>query len=290
MEIRVLKYFLMVAQEENMTRAADLLHITQPTLSRQITQLEEELGCKLFRRNSHGIFLTDSGKLLKTRAQDILELEERTRKELVREEETINGEIVFGSGETNGFYKMTDVIADFQKAYPEVRYHVYTANADDIKEKLDQGLVDFGILTEPVDISRYNFRRLEEKEIWGLLDRRDSGRNRKEKITAKELTSVPLILVGRELVKHELAGWFGEYYNQLHIVGTYNLINNAAALVEKGIGAALCMNLKQIQNEQLHFIPLYPPVTTGSVLVWRKNQRLSSTARYFLEYFNERYA
>lgn len=282
MELRVLKYFLMTAREENITRAAELLHITQPTLSRQLQQLEEELGCKLFKRSNHSIYLTEDGMLLKKHAQDIIALAERAEKEFTDRQEEIAGEIVLGCGESRSVRELAGIIAEFHKEYPGVQYEMYTANADDIKERLDKGLVDIGLLAEPVDIAKYNFLRLKRKERWGVLVREDSELARQDSVTPKDLTQVPLLMVKRALVKNELESWFGEYYHQIQVAGTYNLLNNAAAMVEKHIGAALCFHIGNYY-ENLKFVPLSPPLETGFVLVWRKNQVLSATVSCFLE-------
>ena len=171
MEIRVLRYFLMVAREENITKAAELLHITQPTLSRQLMQLEDELGTKLFKRSNHSIRLTEDGMLLKRRAQELVQLADKTEMEFKRGEEVVSGNIAVGSGETNSVRELADIIGRFQKRYPLVQYDLYTANADDIKDRLDKGILDIGLLTEPVDIGKYNFIRLKRKERWCVLVR-----------------------------------------------------------------------------------------------------------------------
>lgn len=263
MEIRVLKYFLMAAREENMTKAAELLHITQPTLSRQIMQLEEELECKLFRRSNHSIYLTEEGMRFKKHAQDIVSLEERTKREFKEKQNGMEGVIAIGSGETKGVCELAQVMKNFQKEYPRISYDIYTANADDVKERLDKGLVDFGLLTEPVDISKYNFMRLGQKEAWGV------------------------IVVSRSSVQKELSGWFGDFYDQLQIVSTYNLINNAVILAKTGLGAVLCMDMKDYIDPQLKFVPLYPSVKTGSVLIWKKNQLLSEISYHFLQWIKK---
>ena len=284
MELRVLKYFLMAAREENMTKAAELLHVTQPTLSRQIMQLEEELGCKLFQRSNHSVYLTEEGMLLKKRAQDIIALEEKTLGEFRNQQEEIAGEIAIGSGETRGISILTDAMAFFQKEYPLVTYEMFTANADDIKERLDRGLVDFGFLMEPVDISRYNFIRMKQKESWGVIVREDSPLADRERVTAQDLLKVPLISVKRALVQKELEGWFGDLYEQVQIAAIYNLINNGLEMVKSGMGALLGFQIRTLEPG-LKLIPLYPAVETGSVLVWRKNQVLSQAAYQFLDYF-----
>ena len=283
MEIRVLRYFLMAAREENITKAAELLHITQPTLSRQLMQLEEELGTKLFQRGNHNIYLTEDGMFLKKRAQDIIALADRTQKELSsKEDELLTGEIAIGSGETRSVHELAKIIRDFQNKYPMVQFDLYTANADDIKERLDRGLVDIGLLAEPVDISRYNFIRLNRKEQWGVLVRSDSEIAAKDRVTPEDLLQIPLLMVKRSLVEKELEGWFGDCYDRISVVGRYNLLNNAAILVENGVGAALCFQNGSMYGN-LTFVPLYPAVETGTILVWKKNQVLSRPAQLFLE-------
>ena len=282
MELRVLKYFLMAAREENITKAAEILHITQPTLSRQLMQLEEELGTKVFVRGKHSIRLTEDGMLLKKRAQDIVALAERTEKEFTERQEEITGKIVIGCGETRSVEEVAEMIASFQKIYPQVQYEIYTANADDIKERLDKGLIDIGLLTEPVDISRYHFIRMKRKERWGVLARKDSPLGQQDYVTPEDLTKVPLLMVKREIVKQELESWFGDFYEQLEVSGTYNLLNNAAMLVEKNIGVALCFYIDNYYKN-LKIIPFEPPLETGCVLVWRKNEVRAGAVRCFLE-------
>ena len=282
MEIRVLKYFLIAAREENMTKAAELLHVTQPTLSRQIMQLEEELECKLFHRSNHSIYLTKEGMRFKKRAQDIVALEERTRMEFKDKQNGMEGVIAIGSGETKGVCELAQVMKEFQKEYPRIFYDIYTANADDIKERLDKGLVDFGLLTEPADISKYNFMRFGQKEAWGILVPEEWKIAEKEFVQAEDLVELPLIVVSRSSVQKELSGWFGDFYDRMHIVSTYNLINNAVILAKNGLGAVLCMNMNGYIDPRLKFIPLYPSVKTGSVLIWRKNQLLSEISYHFL--------
>lgn len=174
MELRVLKYFLMIAREENITRAAQLLHVTQPTLSRQIKELEEELGTKLFERSNHRIVLTQDGLLLRRRAQEIVELTERTEKDFAHKDEELTGEIAIGSGETRSVSVLAEVLSSFRQRYPRVRYRFYSGNADHIKERIENGTLDIGLFPEPVDISRYEFIRVPVREEWGVLTQEDS--------------------------------------------------------------------------------------------------------------------
>ena len=286
MEIRVLRYFLMTAREENITRAAELLHITQPTLSRQLMQLEEELGTKLFERSSHSIRLTEDGMLLRRRAQELVQLADSVEKEFRHSKEEMSGTISIGSGETGSMQELAEIIRDFQEKYPLVQYDLYTATADEIKEKLDKGLLDIGLLTEPVDIMKYSFIRMKRKEKWGILVRRDSKLAEKTSIGPSDLLDVPVFLAHRALVKNEIEGWFGDYYDQVQIAGTYNLINNAAVMVRNHIGVAFCFQL-QSQFDDLTYIPIEPQIETGAVIVWKKAQIVSRTTHQFISFLKE---
>ena len=283
MELRVLNYFLMVAREENITRAAQLLHITQPTLSRQLMRLEEELGVQLFHRGKYRVSLTEEGMLLRRRAQELVSLSEKTKLELQHREDALAGEIAIGCGETRSMSLLSESMASFRREYPMVQFSIYSAIADDIKERIEKGLLDMGLLAEPVDISKYAFIRLPLKERWGVLVHADSPLAEKEAVTPEDLRGVPLLMVRRELVKNELATWFGDAYEQVEIAATYNLIVNAAFMVEQGLGVALCFDLGAV-FDNLRFVPLSPRMETGSVLVWKKNQTLSAAHTRFLRH------
>lgn len=287
MELRVLKYFLMVAREENITKAAALLHITQPTLSRQLMQLEEELGVKLFYRSKHSIILTEDGMLLKRRAQELVSLSDKTIQELSHKGSVLSGEIAIGCGETKSMSFISDRIRDFRQLHPLVQFHIHSAIADDIKERIEQGILDIGLLTEPVDIRKYEFIRMPQKERWGILTRRDSKLAEKECVRPEDLTGVPLLMVKRELVRNELSGWFGDYYEQLQIAATYSLIVNAALMVKSGVGAALCFDLGASYYDDLCFVPLAPALQTGSVLVWKKNQTMGESVTHFIQFVKD---
>lgn len=284
MELRVLKYFLMAAREENITRAAKLLHVTQPTLSRQLMQLEEELGVKLFHRSRHSILLTEDGLLLKRRAQELVALSDKTVQELSHKDAVLSGEIGIGCGETKSMSFLSEQIYLFQKKHPLVQFSIYSAIADDIKERIERGILDIGLLTEPVDIGKYEFIRMPYKERWGVLVRRDSKLAEKSYVCPEDLVDVPLLMVKRELVKNELASWFGDFYERLQIAATYNLIVNAAAMVRSGVGSALCFDLGTVYNDELRFVPFVPILETGSVLVWKKNQASSKTVSCFIQW------
>lgn len=287
MELRVLQYFLTVAREENITKAASLLHITQPTLSRQLMQMEEELGVKLFRRGKHNILLTEEGMLLRRRAQEIVDLAEKTAKELKREEESVSGEISIGCGEAKNMKPLAEMMASFQQKYPEVSFNIYTAIADDVKERLENGTLDMGLLLEPVEVSRYQYVRMPLREKWQVLMRRDSQLAVKEQIAPADLAGVPLIMAKRQSVRNELENWFGHDREKLRIVSTCNLSHyNQAAMVESGIGVALVMEFS-CNQETLCLRPFDPELESGCVLVWKKNLMLSPVVQRFVEYVRE---
>ena len=280
MELRVLRYFLTVAQEENITKAAMLLHVTQPTLSRQLMQLEEELGCKLFHRSQYRIILTDAGMLLRRRAQEIVELADKTQREFAQSAGELSGEISIGCGETQSMTFLSQHIRTFRELYPQVQFHIYSANADDVKERIEKGLLDMGLLTEPVDIGRYTFLRLPQKDQWGVLVPKGSPLAKKDAVTPQDLADVPLLLSGREKVRSELASWFGDAFDHLNIAATYNLILNAANMVKNEVGVAVCFYLENI-SDSLQFVPLSPRLETGTVLAWKKDKVLSPATKQF---------
>ena len=280
MELRVLKYFLVVAREENITKAASLLHVTQPTLSRQLMQLEEELGVKLFHRGKYHIILTDDGILLRRRAQEIVDLAEKTEREFQRQEE-LSGEVSIGAGESNSMTVLSRTMTVFRQKHPLVRFSIYSATADDIKDRLEKGLLDLGLLAEPVDIGRYEFIRMPKRDRWGLWVRYDDPLAQKETVGPKDLLGIPLLVSQRELVQKELAAWFGDSYEKLEIAATYNLILNAANMVRNHMGAALGFFIGNLADE-LRFVPLSPALETGTVLVWKRDQAFSPAATAFL--------
>lgn len=283
MELRVLRYFLAVAREENITKAAALLHVTQPTLSRQLMQLEAELGVKLFRRSQYRVILTDDGMLLRRRAQEIVELADKAEKELQRHETELTGEVAIGCGETTAMTFLSQHIKTFRQLHPQVQFRIHSANADDIKERMEKGLLDMGLLTEPVDIGRYSFLRTPQKDRWGVLLPDSHPLAAKAAITSGDLLGVPLLVSGRETVRNELAGWFGDNSEKLEVAAAYNLILNAANMVKNGVGVAVCFDLDYV-SDGLIFVPLTPKLETGTVLAWKKDQAYSPAAERFLNF------
>ena len=287
MELRVLRYFLVAAREENITRAAAQLHITQPTLSRQLMQLEDELGVKLFHRGGHSMLLTEDGMLLRRRAQEIVDLTKKTEQELKHEEETVSGEISIGCGEARNMNVLCEMMASFRREYPDVSFEIYTAIADDVKERLENGILDMGLLLEPVEISRYQYVRMPLEEEWRVLMRKDSPLAEKEKITPDDLADVPLIVAKRQSVRNELEHWFGQRAEKLRIATICNLsYNNQSIMVESGVGVAMTMEFSSCKDT-LCLRPLEPEMKSGCVLVWKKNQILSPAVARFIKHVKE---
>ena len=286
MELRVLKYFLMVAREENITRAAQRLNVTQPTLSRQLMQMEEELGVKLFKRGKHSISLTEDGILLKQRAQEIINIEEKIREDLSHSDDMLTGTITIGSGETCVLSEVEKLAASFRKENPKVMFEVCSGIADDIKDKIENGTVDIGLLKEPVDISKYEFVRLGQKEKWGVIMRKDCPLAEKEYITPKDLAGQPLIFAKRESVRNEIENWFGDCYDNIEIAASCDLIYNTESLVKGGVGLALCID-SDMYYDDLCFKPLSPTLETGTVIVWRKNRTVSPSVNSFIKHIKK---
>ncbi|AOH57400.1 LysR family transcriptional regulator (plasmid) [Peribacillus muralis] len=289
MEFRVLRYFLTVAREGSITGAANFLHVTQPTLSRQLKDLEQELGKKLFTRSSHSIILTDEGMLLRKRAEEIVDMVDKLGIEFSSMEETISGDVYVGGGETDAMRLIAQVVKGLQLRYPNIRYHLYSGNEDDVTERLDKGLLDFGILIEPADLSKYNFINIPTKDVWGVVMRKDSPLAFKDTIQALDLLNLPLICsrqaMKKTLSKNEFADWFGENFDKLNVVTTYNLAYNAAIMVEEGIGYAITLDkiVNTSSESNLCFRPLEPRLESGLNIVWKKHQVFSAAAEMFLK-------
>ena len=288
-ELRVLRYYLTVAREENITRAAEILHITQPTLSRQMAELEDELNTKLFERTNRKIVLTEAGMLLRRRAEELVSLAEKTELEFKNSGEELSGLISIGSGVSAVVSKnLPDLIETYVKKYPQVRFELHTGTAAVIKDQLDKGLLDIGILMEPVEVEKYDFIRLPKKDVWGILMPEEDPLAQKSNITPADLRTLPLIASWR-IVEREAKAWFGGDIDHLNVVCTYDLIDNATLLVERRIGYAFVIEgaLKHFPN--LVFRPLSPEVSNTSVLVWKKYQPSSTAVRKFIELAKDTY-
>ncbi|SMQ81623.1 DNA-binding transcriptional regulator, LysR family [Bacillus sp. OV166] len=296
MELRVLRYFLTVAREGSITGAADFLHVTQPTLSRQLKDLEQELGKKLFTRSSHSIILTDEGILLRKRAEEIVDMVAKLETEFSSMEETISGDVYIGGGETDAMRQISQVVKDLQLRYPNIRYHLYSGNEEDVTERLDKGLLDFGILIQPADLSKYNYIDIPAKDVWGVVMRKDRPLAFKDTIQAVDLLNVPVICsrqaMKQTFSKNEFADWFGEDFDKLNVVTTYNLAYNAGIMVDEGIGYAVVLDkiVNTSSDSNLCFRPLEPRLESGLNIVWKKHQVFSAAAEMFLKETQEKFS
>ena len=283
-EIRVLKYFLAVVREENLSKAAESLYMTQPTLSRQIAALEEELGTTLFVRGKK-LALTEDGIIFRRRAEEIVQMVEKTEREFSESAANIGGTISIGTGGLYSFGALTEIMSEFKEEYPNVQFEMYTNSADHVKERLDKGLLDFGLLLEPIDIEKYDFIRMKDKERWGLLVNADSDLAKKDYITKDDLHGIPIITTNRMVLQKEFSNWLGTDFGELNIFGTYNLLINAAKLVRAGHANALTIEgAADLYNpSEMVFKPLKPELSMTSVLAWKKFQPTGRAAGKLME-------
>lgn len=286
MELRVLQYFLAIAREESISRAAEHLHITQPTLSRQIKELEEELGRRLFVRGSRKITLTEEGMLLRKRAEEITALLDKTESEIASAGESVRGDVFIGCGETENMRFLVRAAKRLRGDYPEVYFHLFSGHEEAVAERLDKGLVDFALFIGQVKLEKYNYLVLPLEDVWGVIIRNDDPLAAKRAVRPGDLEGVPLICSRQMLDNNEMSGWLGRDFHEMKIAATYNLIYNAALMAEEGVGAVL--TLKGLggvyPGGDLCFRPLEPAVTARLVLAWKKYQVFSRAAEKFLEY------
>lgn len=293
MEVRVLRYFLAVAREGSVTGAANFLHVTQPTLSRQIKDLEEELGTKLFVRHSHSVTLTPDGMRLRKRAEEVVDMIEKTEAEFSAKEEAIGGDIHIGGGETRVMRHLAEIIHTIREEYPDIHFHLYSGNSEDVTERLDKGLLDFGILIQPADLSKYDYVNLPDKDVWGVLTRKDNPLAARQTITRQDLLGQPLLLsrqaIRRTSSKNEFIDWFKDDFEKLDVVATFNLVYNAAIMAEGGIGHVVTIDGLTDTSEtgSLCFRLLDPRLETGLNIVWKKYQVFSPAAEVFLQKIEE---
>ena len=288
MEIRTLKYFLVAAREGSITKAANSLGLTQPNLSRQINFLERDIGKKLFNRKNYKIELTDEGALFKKRAEEIIDMVEKTRDEFKSSDKIIAGNIRIGGGETHAIELITKIMLNIQKDYPNIQYHIYSGNSDDVSEKLDKGLLDFGIFIEPAGILKYDYIKIPAKDTWGVLMRKDSKLAKKRFITKNDLINLPIICSRQPIYnrasENKFLEWFQSDFDKLNIAATYNLIYNASIMVKSGIGYAVCLDkLINTNGSSLCFVPLKPKLEAELNIVWKKGQIFSPASRIFLD-------
>ncbi len=288
MELRILRYFLMVAKEQSFTKAAKQLHITQPTLSRQLAVFEEELGVALFVRKGRNITLTEEGILLKRRALEILNLEERTLEELKKTEEVVEGTVTVGCGEFAAVEVLAGICKGYKEKYPLVQIAVHTATADTVYEMMDKGLVDIGMYMEPVDTEGLDYIRIKDADHWVVGMRPDDPLAGKEFIEKHDLLGKSLILPERVSVQSELANWFGKDFSRLNISFTSNLGTNAGVMAANGLGYPVSIEgaVKYWRDDVLVQRRLYPEITSSTVIAWKRNIPYSQAVRCFIEEIN----
>lgn len=286
MELRVLNYFLTIAREENFTRAARQLHVTQPTLSRQIADLEQELGVKLFVRSNHNIILTEDGMILKRRAQEILSLADKTKRDFLQKDEALSGTISIGSGEFRSTEYLAKIIAGFRRKYPNVTYEIYSGNANNIRDYIERGHLDIGLMSEPIDMRKYNFVNMPIKEQWGLFAPVDSPLSEKESISPEDLKGMSIVTATGDFNQSRIGKWLGDCREQVEIAATANLPYNEAVLVKENIGVMLSINLN-CTYENLRFIPLRPALEVSTALAWKKEQIFSATTSAFIDFASQ---
>lgn len=285
MDIRVLQYFLAVAREESITKAAETLHMTQPPLSRQLKDLEDEVGKQLLIRGSKKVTLTEDGMLLRKRAEEIVALMEKAKAELSSPVETVSGGVYIGSGETDAISTIAAVAKELQNQHPLIRYHIYSGDAELITERLDKGLVDFGLLVEPFDMTKYDYIRLPVKDTWGVLMQADSPLAAKDSICAEDLWDKPLILSRQAVSGGEMAAWLHRDLSRLNIVAYYDLLYNASRFVKAGLGYAITLDklINTTGDSGLCFRPLSPTLEAGLCIAWKRYQVFSRAAEKFLK-------
>ena len=290
MEIKHLQSFLMVAREGNISKAAAMLHITQPALSRQLLQLEEETGTQLFQRNAHKIILTEKGQLLCRRAEEILELVEKTKTDVTDNGEKVAGEITIGCGELYSSRLLAEVLHAFRQKYPQVIINLHTGSAEDVERYLDEGLFDAAVMLEPVHLDKYDYIRLPIKERWVLLMPPDDPLTAKNYITPQDLTGLPLIGVKRQPVRGEIANWLGvDLLRQIKTFAFSNLPANAAMMVQEGLGYALVVEgiFAFWDKRTIACRPLKPEITATSILAWKKHLPNAVAATKFTDFAHE---
>ncbi len=286
MEIRELRYFLAVAKEQSISKAAEYLFIAQPSLSKQMQNLEKKVGARLFVRGSRKITLTETGLLLKKRAEEILDLYNKTTAELHAPATEVSGDIFIGGGESYAIDTVAKVAKTLQSKHPSIKFHFFSGDTEEIIAKLDKGLIDFGILVEPADLSKYEYLRLPQKDTWGVLMRKDSPLAVKESISPEDLWDKPLIRSRHTMNKNELSEWFKKDTDELNISATYNLLYNASLLVKEGLGYAIGLDkiINTAGDGELCFRPLCPKLETTLSVAWKKYQVFSKPSELFLSY------
>lgn len=291
MEIRTLRYFLAVAREENMTRAAEQLHVTQPTLSKTLKALEDELGKKLFTRHSFSIRLTDEGVLLRNRAEDLVSMADKIAQEFVTLDDITGGDIYLGLAESYQIRLLARAIREFRKQYPALRYHITSGDTEQVTEKLDKGLLDFAVLVEEPDKTKYESLVFPQADVWGLVFPADDPLAKKEAITVDDLIGMPLFC-SEQSWRNDLPRWCGGRMQELRLEGSFRLSYNGSMFAQEGLGYLLTFDhlIDTSPDSGLVFRPLYPKLGNSMYLIWKRYQALSPIAERFLKHLQASFA
>lgn len=288
MELRVLRYFLAVAREESISDAAEFLHITQPTLSRQLMDLEEELGKQLLIRGKRNrkIMLTEDGMRLRKRAEEIVAMADKTEAEFLAADDTVSGDVYIGCGESDAMRIIAKTAVKLRRDYPDIHFHLYSGNAEEVSERMEKGLLDFGIFITSANIDKYDYLKLPAYDTWGLIMRKSDKLAAKDFITPQDLERLPLIMSRQALVQEDISRWGKKQIQNLNVVATYNLVYNAAIMTREGFGYTLTLDklANTGSDSDLCFRPLKPELRINLNLVWKKYQIFSKASQKFLEY------
>lgn len=289
MELRAFRYFLTVANEGNITKAAEILHVTQPTLSRQMKELEDEIGACLMIRGKRAVKLTDEGYLFKQQAENIVGLTDELKHTFSDQKDIVCGTIKIGLTEAMGSRVAAAYMKKFQGKYPRVLFDLYNGMADNIKEMVEHGDLDLGLVLDPVDISKFEYIKLPKNERWGILVRKDHALAKKEVITVDDIRKYALLMPKREKALSHILNWMKCEEKDLQIQAYYNLLSNAALLVEAGMGCAVCLEgaLSVHASPDICFRQVMPEHMTGSVILWKRNHRLFRAASLFIRMIRE---
>ena len=284
MDIRTLRYFLAVAREENMSRAAKLLHVTQPTLSKALKSLEEELGKKWFTRHSFSIALTEEGVLLRDRAEDLVSMADKIEQEFLSLDDITGGDLYFGLAESWQIRHLAREIREFKKVYPDLRYHITSGDTEQVTEKLDKGLLDFAAIFEIPDVKKYNYIQFPEADYFGAVVPADSELAEKERITAEDLVGLPLF-TSEQSWENDIRPWAKDQFPRLHLEGSFRLAYNGSMFAREGLGILLTLNnlIDTSPESGLVFRPLCPHLEMKMYLIWNKYQSFTPIAERFLK-------
>lgn len=284
LELRILRYFLAVAQEKNITRAAEKLLVSQPTLSKQLSDFEKELGTKLFIRGHRQITLTSEGVYLKSKAEEIISLADKTSLN-IKNDQIISGDLTIGAGESIGMKRIIDIMGNINQDYPDVKIHLISGMADEMETLLNQGNLDFAVFMGERDLNEYNYLQMPETDEWGLIMRKDSLLADNDFISPKDLLGKPLLISAQEISKSRFKNWWGNLGSKMNIMGTFTLVFNAELLVENGNAYMMSFNhlIDKTHHDKLTFCPLNPPMIEPITVVWKKNTVLSKVAQLFVK-------